>query len=127
MKKRGIETLFGVYQSKQKKNTAKEIWNRDVLEDFKSAKIVERCIFTCLAYYRPEQWNQDGCEKNDYQSLMQSPYEKRFTDKGIENLYSTLKQWGMNSRGAILQEVDVFKNNLRLAKPVIDKNIINSY
>ena len=121
MKKRNISILPYANHSKQKKNTAKGIWNRDILADFQSDKIVERCIFMCLAYYRPEQWKQNGYKDNDYQNLMQTPYEERFTDKGIENIYSTLVQWGMNSRGAILQEIDVFKNNLCSSKPLIDK------
>lgn len=66
----------------QTKNVTKGILNRDAQEDFKSSDIVERCIFMCLKYYRIDQWKQNKSEGNDYQALMQTDYEKRFTNSG---------------------------------------------
>jgi|GEM_PF-5077393 len=106
---------------KQKRSISKNIWNRNIEEDFKSSEIVKRCIFACLRYYRTDQWKQEGFIGQDYQTLMQTPYENRFTNSGIENVYYTLVQWNMNSRGAKLLDKEVFRNNLLAAKSTIDK------
>lgn len=103
------------------KNVAKGIWNRDILVDFQSPKVVERCIFMCLRYYRTDQWKQKGYEGKDYQSLMQTKYDKRFTDIGLKNIYQTLVQWNMNTRGARLKEEKEFYKTIRANKPEIDK------
>ena len=103
------------------KNVAKGIWNRDVQVDFQSTKVVERCIFMCLRNYRTDQWKQKGYEGKDYQSLMQTDYENRFTDAGLQNIYHTLVQWNMNTRGARLKEEKGFYKTIRANKSEIDK------
>ena len=103
------------------KNVAKGIWNRDILVDFQSPKVVERCIFMCLRYYRTDQWKQKGYEGKDYQSLMQTDYEKRFTNAGLQNIYHTLVQWNMNTRRARLKGEKEFYEMVRANKSEIDK------
>lgn len=103
------------------KNVAKGIWNRDILVDFQSPKVVERCIFMCLRYYRTNQWKQKGYVGNDYQSLMQTDYNNRFSDKGLDNIYQTLVQWNMNTRGAKLVKKDEFHKKILSNKPDLDK------
>lgn len=105
----------------QKKNVAKGIWNRDAQVDFQYPEVVERCIFMCLRYYRTDQWKQKGYEGKDYKSLMQTGYEKRFSLSGLKNIYKTLEQWNMNSRGAKLQNGKKFNETIKDNKSEIDK------
>jgi len=119
--RRGLDIIDPRNHHRTVKNVSKGIWNRDVMEDFVSAKMVEQCIFMCLKYYRTDQWKQKDYDGHDYRALMQTPYVDRFAYDGMTSIYTTLKQWNMNSRGARLKDESIFRANLLAARTLIDR------
>lgn len=100
-----------VEESKSKRKNGK--WNRDPLFDFSLLNTVKSCIgYTFVKY---------GSFGSNYGWLLMDGYQKRLSDEGINRIYDTLKEWGMNSRGAKLTKFDAFKQSIQMNKNLLDK------
>ncbi len=86
------------------------------LDVFKKYSVLQSSLTETQKYYRPY---DPGSYL--YNLLLKYDYKKKFSDEFIELVYVTLSAWNMNSRGAKLNDIKVFKTSIIQSKAFFDK------
>lgn len=106
------------------RNVNKNIWNRNLIEDFSDFDTIKHCIFYCLVKYRTiDNINDTAFVK--YQELLKIPFNSKFEDDNISKIRETLIKWNMNARGSKLADLKNFSGSLQNVKNIIEN--LNQY
>ena len=91
-----------------------------IIEIFKNENVINAALEETKRYYRPY---DPGSYL--YHQIMEYNFDSKFSKKFIELAYVTLSAWNMNSRGAKLQNFEVFKKSIVNSEKTF--NILNAY
>lgn len=103
---------------------SKNIWNRNLFEDFSDYDTIKHCILHCMVNYRTNDDKNDEAFKM-YRNFLKLPFYSKFEPENISNIWNTLGKWNMNTRGAELSNFEKFSASLQDAKNIL-KNL-NQY
>lgn len=84
------------------------------LEKFENKELLKKSLDETRSYYRPL---DPGFYL--YNQILKVDIDEKFSDENIELIYVTLVAWNMNSRGAKLQEYQMFKQSIQNQKKAI--------
>lgn len=91
-----------------------------ILEIFKNENIISAALKETKLYYRPF---DPGSYL--YHQIINYNFDSKFTKGFIELAYVTLSAWNMNSRGAKLQDFEVFQKSILRNRNIFDS--LNAY
>ena len=104
---------------KKKRNLKRNIWNRDLLQDFSSFDTIRRCVLYCLSEYQADN-EKDATALKIYLDLLKIPYEKKFYHEIINDIRETLKAWNMDTRGSSLSELNTIETSVNAMRSELD-------